>query len=51
MAGYADETYGLPVPTIVVVVAGETIRWIDGCPNSTTRIQPVCVLAAITSIG
>ncbi|HEY2441862.1 MAG TPA: peroxiredoxin-like family protein [Streptosporangiaceae bacterium] len=48
-AGNADGTDNLPMPTIVVVDADGTIRWIDVHPNYTTRSEPAEILAALTA--
>jgi peroxiredoxin len=47
----ADGTVGLPMPTVVVVDAGGTIRWIDVHPNYTTRSEPADILAAVAALG
>jgi peroxiredoxin len=44
----ADETTGLPMPTVIIADATGTIRWIDVHPDYTTRTEPEQVLRAIT---
>jgi peroxiredoxin len=43
----ADGTYAIPMPTVAVVDAGGTIRWIDVHPNYTSRSEPADILAAV----
>jgi peroxiredoxin len=43
----ADGTDALPMPTIVVVDAENTIRWIDVHPDYTTRTEVPDILAAL----
>lgn len=43
----ADGTVGLPMPTVVLLDADRTIRWIDVHPDYTTRTEPADVLAAV----
>jgi peroxiredoxin len=43
----ADGTDTLPMPTVVIVDAAGTIRWIDVHPDFTTRTEPGEILAAI----
>jgi peroxiredoxin len=46
----ADATTGLPMPTVVLLDADATIRWIDVHPDYTTRTEPGDVLAAADSL-
>jgi peroxiredoxin len=47
-----DGTPGLPMPTVALVDAGGTLRWIDVHPDYTTRTEPTDVLAAVrTELG
>jgi len=46
----ADGTAVIPMPTVVVVDAGGTIRWIDVHPNYTTRSEPAEILAALATL-
>lgn len=43
----ADGTHGLPMPTVAIVDAAGTLRWIDVHPNYTTRTEPGQILAAV----
>jgi peroxiredoxin len=43
----ADGTTALPMPTVVIVDAEGTIRWIDVHPNYATRTEPAEVLQAL----
>jgi peroxiredoxin len=43
----ADATTGLPMPTVALVDAGGTLRWIDVHPNYTTRTEPAAILTAV----
>ena len=43
----ADGTYGIPMPTVVVVDADGVIGWIDVHPNYATRSEPADILAAV----
>lgn len=43
----ADGTDALPMPTVVVVDADSTIRWIDVHPDYTTRSETTEILAAL----
>ena len=45
--GNADGTATVPMPTVVVVDAGGTIRWIDVHPNYGTRTEPEKILEAV----
>lgn len=42
-----DGTYGLPMPTVVIVDPTGVIRWIDVHPNYTTRTEASDILAAL----
>jgi len=46
-AANADGTYGVPMPTVVIVDATGVIRWIDVHPNYTTRTEVSDILAAL----
>jgi peroxiredoxin len=46
----ADETDTLPMPTVVLVDHGGTIRWIDVHPNYATRTEPREILDAVSSL-
>ena len=46
----ADGSYGLPMPTVVIVDATGVIRWIDVHPNYTTRTEVSDILAALGTI-
>jgi peroxiredoxin len=48
--GNADGTDGLPMPTVVVVDAAGTIRWIDVHPNYSTRTEVSEILAALSAV-
>ena len=43
----ADGTYGIPMPTVVIVDPTGVIRWIDVHPNYTTRTEVSDILAAL----
>nr|WP_198151212.1 peroxiredoxin-like family protein [Kibdelosporangium sp. MJ126-NF4]CEL13088.1 putative peroxiredoxin [Kibdelosporangium sp. MJ126-NF4]CTQ98775.1 putative peroxiredoxin [Kibdelosporangium sp. MJ126-NF4] len=43
----ADGGYGIPMPTVVIVDADGTIRWIDVHPNYTTRTEVTDIVAAL----
>lgn len=47
----ADGSYGLPMPTVVIVDTGGTIRWIDVHPNYTTRTEVSDILAALDTVN
>lgn len=47
----ADGGKSLPMPTVVVVDAAGTIRWIDVHPNYTTRSEVPEILAAVDAVG
>ena len=49
-SGNADGGPELPMPTVVVVDAAGTIRWIDVHPNFTTRSEPSQILAAVDAV-
>jgi alkyl hydroperoxide reductase subunit AhpC len=40
----------LPMPTVIVVDASGTIRWIDVHPDHTTRTEPQQILAAVDAV-
>ncbi|MBF9072543.1 peroxiredoxin-like family protein [Streptacidiphilus fuscans] len=46
----ADHTAALPMPTVAVIDAAGTIRWIDVHPNYATRTEPSDILAALTTL-
>lgn len=46
----ADGTTALPMPTVAVLDAAGTIRWIDVHPDYSTRSEPADVLAAVDSV-
>lgn len=46
----ADGDTGLPMPTVLVVDAQGTIRWIDVHPNYTERSEVADILAAVDAI-
>jgi peroxiredoxin len=46
----ADGTYGLPMPTVVIVDTNGVIRWIDVHPNYTTRTEAADILAALRTL-
>ncbi|WIX83199.1 peroxiredoxin-like family protein [Amycolatopsis carbonis] len=43
----ADGTRGIPMPTVVLVDAEGTIRWIDVHPDYTTRTETSAIVAAL----
>ena len=43
----ADGTGALPMPTVAIVDAAGTLRWIDVHPDYTTRTEPSAILAAV----
>jgi len=43
----ADGTYGIPMPTVVVLDADGVIGWIDVHANYATRSEPADILAAV----
>jgi peroxiredoxin len=45
----ADGTGTIPMPTVVIVDAAGTIRWIDVHPNYTTRTESADILGAVTA--
>lgn len=45
----ADGTDTLPMPTVVLLDATATVRWIDVHPDYTTRSEIADILAAVTS--
>lgn len=44
----ADGTPAIPMPTVVILDADGTIRWIDVHPDYTTRTEPSEILAAVS---
>jgi peroxiredoxin len=46
----ADGTYGLPMPTVVIVDGTGVICWIDVHPNYTTRTEASDILAALHTL-
>ena len=48
-AANADGTRAVPMPTVVLVDAAGTIRWIDVHPDYTTRTEPGAILAALAA--
>ncbi|ONI87026.1 peroxiredoxin [Actinosynnema sp. ALI-1.44] len=46
----ADESHGIPMPTVVIVDADGTIRWIDVHPNYTTRTETVDIITALRRV-
>ncbi|MCA1843257.1 MAG: AhpC/TSA family protein [Actinobacteria bacterium] len=48
--GNADGTATVPMPTVVLVDAGGTIRWIDVHPNYGTRTEPAEILEAVVAL-
>jgi peroxiredoxin len=46
----ADGTYGLPMPTVVVVDRAGIIRWIDVHPDYTTRTEVADIVGALRSL-
>jgi peroxiredoxin len=46
----ADGTRALPMPTVVILDAERTIRWIEVQPDYTKRTEPVDVLAALVGV-
>ncbi len=47
----ADGTADLPFPTVVVLDAARTVRFIDVHPNYTTRTEPSQILAAVDALS
>ncbi|MEU6586775.1 peroxiredoxin-like family protein [Nocardia sp. NPDC046763] len=43
----ADNGYGLPMPTVLVIDSDKTIRWIDVHPNYATRTETTDILTAL----
>lgn len=43
----ADGTHALPFPTVIIVDAAGSIRWIDVHPDYTTRSEPAQILSAL----
>jgi peroxiredoxin len=50
-ASNADGTGAIPMPTVVVVDAAGTIRWIDIHPDYTTRTEPEAILKEVAALG
>jgi peroxiredoxin len=50
-AGNADGTDTMPMPTVLTVDAGGTIRWVDVHPNYATRSEPKDILAAVAAMS
>jgi peroxiredoxin len=46
----ADGSYGLPMPTVLIVDATGVIRWIDVHPNYTTRTEVSDILGALATL-
>jgi hypothetical protein len=40
----------MPMPTVLTVDAGGTIRWVDVHPNYATRSEPADILAAVAEL-
>ncbi len=47
----ADGTYGLPMPTVVLVDGSGVIRWIDVHPDYTTRTEVADIVDALSALG
>jgi alkyl hydroperoxide reductase subunit AhpC len=47
----ADGTYGIPMPTVVIIDPNGVIRWIDVHPNYTTRTEVSDILAALDTVS
>ncbi|MGF6885097.1 hypothetical protein ABIA39_003328 [Nocardia sp. GAS34] len=47
----ADNGFGLPMPTVLIIGADKTIRWIDVHPNYATRTETSDILAALDKLG
>jgi peroxiredoxin len=47
----ADGTYGIPIPTVLIVDPTGVIRWIDVHPNYTTRTEVSDILAALDTVS
>ena len=47
----ADGTTGLPMPTVAILDADGTVRWIEVRPDYTTRSEPAEILAALDALG
>lgn len=50
-AANADGTYGVPMPTVVLVDAAGTIRWIDVHPDYTTRTEVAEIVDALSVLA
>jgi peroxiredoxin len=46
-----DGTTGLPMPSVLLVAADHTLRWIDVHPDYTTRTEAADVVAALDALG
>jgi peroxiredoxin len=46
----ADGTATLPMPTVAIVDAAGTLRWIDVHPDYTTRTEPAAILSAVSEV-
>jgi peroxiredoxin len=46
----ADATVSLPMPTVVILAATHTIRWIDVHPGYTTRTEPAEILNTLDRV-
>ena len=47
----ADGTIALPMPTVLIVDADRTIRWIDVRPDYSARTTPAEIAAALTDLA
>ncbi|HZC90678.1 MAG TPA: peroxiredoxin-like family protein [Mycobacterium sp.] len=47
----ADGSYGIPMPTVLILDRDGVIRWIDVHPNYTTRTESADILAALTVLS
>lgn len=47
----ADGTQAIPMPTVVLLDAAGTIRWIDVHPDYGTRTEPVEILKHVAELG
>jgi len=47
----ADGTGAIPMPTVVVLDAAGTIRWIDIHPDYGTRTEPEDILKQVAALG
>ncbi|WP_308166744.1 peroxiredoxin-like family protein [Nocardia albiluteola] len=46
----ADNGFGLPMPTVLIIGADKTIRWIDVHPNYATRTETSDILGALDKL-